>query len=481
MQSKTYDLAKKVIYQQFKERLSQTFYFTNQFKPNPLIKAELQFPHSISILPVSSTDTSALGLNITGAILDELNFMKKRKAQDSSIKDLAERLYTTIVRRIESRFTITGKSGGRVYLVSSTKHKGDFIDKKEKEAETNPHIYVMHMAQWEALPAKFYKGKTFFVQLPSAHTRGKIFESKPADAVLVLPKKTTGKVFEVIEIPSENKESFKKDFLSAVRDIAGVPLERVSRFIDIPAAKKAQQLHHDYYNSQIFKEDTFTLTPSTRFEEVLNYEFIVKLIHMGPFSLHVDLAISEDCAGLAVSHIIGSKGEGQTHLPIYGVAGAAKISPPVVGEIDLKRLGQLVVEISKYIELCAATMDRYQAAYLSQVFRLNKLPTWIVSVDRDSDPYDIFSYSLKEQRIYLPPSDALNEELAALKQDAANGLVDHDTLGSKDMSDAIAASIYNLSQRKSSYRAIGAPTPLATFIPHTASQDRPSSGREAFY
>jgi len=482
LQSKTFDLAKKVIYQQFRQRLKQTAYFSNQYKPSSLVKAELQFPHSVTVMPVSTTDTSTLGLNIAGAIIDEVNFlMQKKKTQDSSVKSLAERIYISILGRIKSRFTITGKSGGHIYMVSSTRHKGDFIDKKEKEAETNPRIYVMHMAQWESLPKKYFILPPFFVQLPTAHTKGKVFDEKPPDAALITPKEATGKIFEVIQVPGEYKDDFEKDFLTSVRNIAGFPLERVTNFIDLPFVQKAQVAHLKYYQDQLFKYDVFTLTPTTNFQEIIDYEFLIKLSHLGPFSLHVDLGISKDSAGFAVSHVLGSKGEGKSYFPIYGVAGAAKATPAVVGEIDLKRLGQLIVELSKYIELMAVTMDRYQAAYLSQVCRLNSIPTWIVSTERSLAPYDTFNYALRDERIYLPPSEVLNEELASLQQDNVKGMVDHESDGAKDMSDAIAASVYNLSQRKSSYRDLGPPKPFATFIPRSQTTNRPSSGRRPMY
>ncbi len=482
LQSKTFDLAKKVIYQQFKQRLKQTAYFSQQYAPSRLVKAELQFPHNVTVMPVSTTDTSTLGLNIAGAIIDEVNFlMQKKKSQDSSVKSLAERIYISILGRIESRFTITGKTGGHIYMVSSTKHRGDFIDKKEKEAETNPHIYVMHMAQWESLPQKYFTKPPFFIQLPTSHNKGKTFDEQPPDAILITPKEAQGKVFEVVQVPGEYKDSFQKDFLTSVRNIAGVPLERVTHFIDRPWVQKAQVEHLKYYQDQLFKYDSFTLTPTTDFQEIIDYEFLVKLTHLGPFSLHVDLGISKDSAGLAVSHVIGSKGEGKSHFPIYGVAGASKAIPPVVGEIDLKRLGQLIVEISRYIELMAVTMDRYQAAYLSQVCRLNSLPTWIVSTVRSLAPYDTLSYALRDERIYLPPSENLNEELGSLQQDNVKGEIDHEQDGAKDMADAVAASVYNLSQRKSSYREIGPPKPFTTFIPRSRATDRPSSGRKPMY
>ncbi|GAH18037.1 unnamed protein product, partial [marine sediment metagenome] len=80
-QSKTYTLAKSVVFEQFGERLKLSPYFRNIFPFDPLVKSTLRFPKHISVLPVGGSDTSAIGMNVYGGIIDELNFMAR--VQDS--------------------------------------------------------------------------------------------------------------------------------------------------------------------------------------------------------------------------------------------------------------------------------------------------------------------------------------------------------------------------------------------------------------
>ena len=67
-QSKTYDSARKVIFNQFKQRIEASTYFSENFMFEARASAsELKFPNHIRIRPVSSSDTAALSLNVLAA------------------------------------------------------------------------------------------------------------------------------------------------------------------------------------------------------------------------------------------------------------------------------------------------------------------------------------------------------------------------------------------------------------------------------
>ena len=66
MQSVKQELAKKVLFGQFAQRLQRSEYFCKNFPFDKSIMSELRFPNNITILPLSSSDTSALGLNVFG-------------------------------------------------------------------------------------------------------------------------------------------------------------------------------------------------------------------------------------------------------------------------------------------------------------------------------------------------------------------------------------------------------------------------------
>ena len=507
-QSKTEKLAKEVVFDQFGNRLELSGYFPKNFMFNKKFRKVMKFPHLIEVLPISSADTSALGMNVFGAVIDEMNFMSKVKKSKKKERfgedeyDQAEVLYRTILRRMESRFDRLGRLPGKIYLISSANYEGDFIDRKEKEAKTNPHIFVMHMAQWESflnkdgtLMKKKYSGKMFFVRKPTENAAGGVFDERPEP----LDEKDDKNI---IQVPIEHKEAFDRDLIGALRDIAGVAVTKTSRFIAKDYIRTAFSRYETIYGKeQIFTENKVELTVNSEVSDLLNYNFMRRLNPRGPFAIHIDLAISGDCAGVAISHAIGSKEIGyrvsynsdtglfdkepKGTLPVFGVPGLLQVVPPRGGEIEIHVLRELLGIVCEYIPVYWLTMDRHQSASTLQYFRSRNVSTGILSVDRSPDPYIETKFAIKEERVYMARHDVLLEEMPNLDQDNTTGKIDHPEDGSKDLSDALAGVVYGMSKKKSSYRLNHRPKILPVNVPIpkkvVKQSNRPSSGRAPLY
>ena len=489
-QSKSKELAKKVVFGQFSSRIAISGYFPKHFQPSPQHKTELRFPHNITVMPVAGTDTSAIGLNIYLAVLDELNFLKTVKKKldedDEDQKEQAEKNYDAIIDRIESRFKLLGNPNalGRIYMVSSARSEGDFIDNKEKEAKTNPHIFVMHLAQWESFPAKVFKTGHFYVEMPEGIKKGKIHDTRP-------------KTGNILKVPNEFKKKFEKNFLTALRNVAGKAIPKKGKYIDDFYITNASNSYEAIYGKeQIFTSDSLDL--EEKLESMVNIPLMLKLKYQGPFAVHIDLALTIDAAGIAVTHVIGSKNPGPImefdtdtnsfvakssgEFPIYGVPGISRIVPPSGDEISLGKVGQLVLLIAKSLDIDWVTLDRWQSAYLIQFFRENSMSSNVISMDRSPDPYDITKAAIMEDRVIFPISQILKGEFKGLHRDSVTGIVDHESGGSKDITDSITGSVYNLSLKRSSYRMLGKPKPFHGTIRAKKREDyRPSSGREPLY
>lgn len=507
-QSKTERLAKEVVFDQFGGRLDASGYFPSTFPHDPTFKKVMKFPHGIEVMPISSADTSALGMNVFGAVIDEMNFMSKVKKSKRRVNttdqeyDQAEVLYTTILRRMESRFDRLGRLPGKIYLISSANYEDDFIDRKEVEAKDNPHIFVMHLAQWESftnkdgtLSKKKYSGKIFWVRKPSENSAGAIYDARPE----VVDKEDEKNL---IQVPIEHKPAFDRDLIGSLRDIAGVAVTHTSRFIE----KNYIRLSFSKYNSiygdeQIFTEQSVVLAVNSEVQDLVNTEFMRRLSPHGPFAVHIDLAISNDAAGVAIGHSIGSKEvasrlvfnsdtgelkrESKGALPIYGIPGTLQVLPPEGGEIELNVLRELVGVICEYLPIYYLTMDRHQSATFLQYFRSRSVNSSILSLDRSPDPYIETKFAIKEERVYIAANDVLLEEFPNLDQDNITGKIDHPEGGSKDLADSVAGVVYTLSNKKSSYRLKYAPKILPKAIPirrkDRGSVRRPSSGRSPLY
>ena len=66
LQSKTSTLARKVMFNQFMEKIRLSPYFQEHFMFDEGVKSELRFPNNIYVLPIGGSDTGALGMNVFG-------------------------------------------------------------------------------------------------------------------------------------------------------------------------------------------------------------------------------------------------------------------------------------------------------------------------------------------------------------------------------------------------------------------------------
>ena len=120
-------LAKSIDYERFRAMLTRLAYFNRVFPFNKKIASEMTFPHRIVVRPLSGDVNAAIGSNIFGAILDEINFMARveesKSAVDGGLFDQAVEMYNSIVRRRKSRFMAAGgRLPGMVCLVSSKRY-----------------------------------------------------------------------------------------------------------------------------------------------------------------------------------------------------------------------------------------------------------------------------------------------------------------------------------------------------------------------
>jgi len=165
-------LAKSIDYERFRAMLTRSPYFNQFFPFNKKITSEMTFPHRIVVRPLSGDVNAAIGSNIFGAILDEINFMARveesKSAVDGGLFDQAVEMYNSIVRRRKSRFMAAGgRLPGMVCLVSSKRYPGEFTDRKQLEAceelacTGKTGIFVYDRTLWQIKPPGTYGEKRF--------------------------------------------------------------------------------------------------------------------------------------------------------------------------------------------------------------------------------------------------------------------------------------------------------------------------------
>lgn len=477
MQSIKQDLAKKVLFGQFASRLRRSEYFRNYFPYDASVQSELRFPNDIFVLPLSSSDTSALGLNVFGGCLDELNFMVRVTHSSASRftgtqeYDQAAVLYSTIMRRMKSRFNVRGQVPGKLMLISSANYPGDFIDRKIKESEEElardgkTSTFVVRMAQWESLPKDRVSDETFLVEVGGETRSSRLLDSR----------EDASDPESIIEVPVDYKKEFVNDLEAAIRDLAGIPIGGIGAFIKRRESIELGGVTFErmFDGHQLFTHASIDISQyAGRITQLIDEEYLEQLSEQ-PLSLYasVDLALTSDSCGLAIGHYAGLKAVGKRtdwdeeskkyveipagEAPCICIDGLLEIVPPTADEIDISLIGDLLELLNSRLTLETVSADSFQSAALLQRMRKlrnrngRRVRSGMLSVDTSPAPYSEVKQALRDGRLIFPNFPKVKRELRELIRDPKTGKIDHPVEGSKDVADAMAACTYVVCARNS--------------------------------
>jgi hypothetical protein len=413
-------------------------------------------------------------MNVFGGVIDELNFMQ-RTVDSVHIQhtgeeeyDQAERLYRALIRRMKSRFMQRGKLPGKLMLVSSVNYPNDFTDRKIKEAETDPTIFVMKYNQWDALPSNRFCGDRFPVEVGNELKQSRILNDK-ADAI---------DTEDVIMVPVEYRTEFERDLDMALKDLAGVATGTTHPFI--PYREQIQKAQDDFMVSsggiQLFTKDSAILSNILDanypdFDLMINHDYLENVLFNMQIacSAHIDVGVTNDAAGIALGHLLGYKlmptvkvfnsrlndfvEVTDTRAPIYQIDGLLQLKAPPGGEVDLELLRDLMLYLNGFINLKWITMDSYQSTMMIQAFRKARIRSGVLSVDQTIAPYAEVKQAIKDERLLFPRHEVAATELRKVERDPKKDKIDHPAGGTKDVSDAIAGAVYILQFKEANYRS----------------------------
>ena len=498
LQSINETLARKVVFRSIRTKVLSSPYFKRYFPPDPKIKTELIFPNNISVAPITASDTSALGTNVFGGYLDEINYHPKRLRSQLTVLrgdseyDKATILYQTMRRRMKSRFMMRGSIPGRIYLVASANYPQDFISRKIEEAKEDKTIFVMNMPQWEShrladgsLDPKKYSGHMFTVDLGNAQ--------KPAR--ILADHEDPDDIENTIQVPVEYLKDFTANIDDALRDIAGMPRSKKTMFMPAMAIIKQatktynkivkvpgrQLFYENKVDISVYKDHQLRDLVDTRHIDgpIRNWREY-GFVREPAFGVHIDAGLSDDCCGIAVGRVLGLSevNELRSYIPgadkfvAYGggikapiifIDGILSIRPPTGDEIDLTKVQGIIFTLIKMgVNIRWLSMDRFASPQMLQMIRkYRNVSTRTLSVDHPLTPYMDYKILYKENRIIHPNHPDLIRELRNLELDRKKGVhgkVDHPVVdstgekGSKDLADAVCGVTALLINLKDTYR-----------------------------
>ena len=431
-------------------------YFQNEFQYSKEYTSELIFPNRICCRTYSGSLTAAIGQNLIGGLLDEVNYMQivenSKQNMDSEVFDQAQALYNMIRERRASRFLKAGKLAGMLCLASSKRYPGEFTDRKLEEAERGVKetgattIYVYDKRVWEVKPAKFFTGEWFRVFLGDSLRKPRLL--KPGELVPMTDEK------HVLSVPKEFEGSFRSDILKAIRDIGGHSTYALNPFIIDPEPV----------------EKCFGRTKSILSREECDYVTTLVSTHPKKFHnlanprwIHLDLALTGDAAGVACGYI-------NRFIPVKRSATTVEMLPEIVydfilrvvrpenSEIIFARIRDMIIKLRALgLPIKFVSMDTFQSADTRQILASQGFMTGIRSVDESTLPYDVLKTAMQDQRVLAPEHDVAMHEVVHLERNMMTNKIDHPPHGSKDCADAMAGVAYGLTMRTELWHQHGVP------------------------
>jgi len=443
-------LAKSVDYDRFRSMCEKSPYFRNHFGFDPDFKSEMHFPNRIIVKPVTGEATAAIGQNVVGGILDEVNHMavveKSRRAKSGdSTYDQAVANYSSLARRRKTRFMRAGgRMPGLLCMVGSRLYNGDFTDrkeaeaKKEKEEKGKSSIYVYDRRVWEVCPKGWYGDVTFKLFVGDETRQPRLV--KPGARLSERDKKL------ILLIPLEFKSEFDRDIMNATREVAGHSTQAVHPFMqDIVRIERCFGKVKSIFMQEVVDFAELKLTIRRR-----------RISHFSePRAAHIDLGVTSDSCGITICHVVKfvpvRRGPGIIEmLPLIQIDGQLEIRPPAGGEIMFDKIRSIFLTLRDVIGMPIRwiSFDQFQSTDSRQILRQKGFTTGLVSMDRTTAPYDLCKTTLYDHRVIAPPHAKCLMELKGLERDLKKGKIDHRPGLSKDVSDSLAGALYTLTMRR---------------------------------
>jgi hypothetical protein len=194
-------------------------------------------------------------------------------------------------------------------------------------------------------------------------------------------------------------------------------------------------------------------------------------------SIRFDIGVVSDYTGLAISYfddweVMDKKNK--TRVPKFCTPIACAIGRKQGQETSIRMMYEFIKDISKDFEIGAVTADQFQSRQLMQDLERDGFNAYLISVDRTDTPYQYLKQCMYEGRIQVAQSKLLQREMKELIYQ--DNKVDHpqvtksDNLtygkGSKDCADALAGSIYAMTDDLESFTYISKTYNRQSYLKH---------------
>jgi len=436
-QSVSQAITRRVIYRPFRQMFTSMPFVQRWLTWDKQRETELIFNSGVTIVPALANIEAILGQAIAGSMLDEVNFMRIIENSKQAVGsrggggkfDQAREVYDNIARRQGRSFTTRGYTLGVLCILSSTRYKSDFLDQRMDEVKKHnlQGILCLRRKQYEVVPQDRFSGEKFQIVVGTDEYRTKVIENG------MMPGIDYPERAKIETLPIEYRERFIVDPEGALRDIVGVATDAISPFIGqrhkiIEAIQRRTERKTRPYCTDTYAELATRGMPQWQGQYL---ESLPASIKQRPHFAHIDLSLTGDCCGVAVSRLEGLQNVLRDGVieraPVITNVMACAIKPSPQRELDIAEVRRWVMLLSTYygFNLYAITYDGFQSAESRQAINKTGIKSWALSMDRTTEPYEEFRRSMYEDRLALLDSEQLKVELTQLELNTEKQKVDH--------------------------------------------------------
>lgn len=418
----------------------ETVYYDHDIPVYDVINA---YPHN-NFLVKTSTDYI---VSHNCAIMDEVNFSKAPKGSKNSVMDM----YRNIRRRMESRFLKAGRQPGLLTMISSKNSEYDFLEQYIQSVKYQQTTWVVDRAVYEIKPASTYLGPKFKVAVGDK-TRVSAIITSPEDEAI-----KTANGYEIIEVPIEYKSAYTSDINEALKEISGISAFSTNKLL--PYAGRVEACI-DIRKKSPFELEVIQMGMDSE-EDIRDYISNVAALRVNTHRhrfIHVDIGLKGDKLGIVSTHVsketvveryTPSGGIDKISENVYSVDFALAIQAVSGSEIPLYKVREFIAWLNSSLwKIDLVTFDGFQSADSIQLLNTSGIKSKLQSVDRSEEPYLNLRACILENRLIMSDHSLLKRELYDLEYDRKNKKIDHPIVsydglpGSKDLSDALAGSLY---------------------------------------
>lgn len=380
------------------------------------------------------------------AFLDEMDY-----AQGSSNDDQSKmmKMYATVKRRIESRYMRQGQIPGMLILVSSKNSEDNFLEQYINENRDKSYLKIVDDPLWVVKADQgLYSGKTFNLAVGNKYRESHILTESES------PESYERNGQRVIQIPIEHLDAFEQSMNQALTDIAGIAISSHSKYLSYD---KIKRMYRDYLVNP-FTQEIIELgfDDDSSLCDFFDESKLSKLNRQLPHYVHWDASVTGDRTGFAMTTILPSKkvkrlvrGELNSVVDIvHKITFAIAIKAKSGEQIPFYKIRNFIFYLRDTLgyNIKIVSQDSFQSVDSLQILKIHGFNSKTLSVDRSRAPYDTLRNAINEERIVGPHIGVLEEEFLDIEDDRKRDKIDHTSHGHKDISDCIAACVYNASQ-----------------------------------